>query len=597
MPQIEGGPKGLNEILHGAYYGALKDTKDKGKASRIAWAAAKNKYKKHGGAWVEKMYDDLATLVVALDKVVSKADAEAYEYLNYPLIKLGEGIPANAVEYRDINDFFVNPYHDPGDRRVIDQKKENILHYKAVKPLLYSEIDNNGKIDYVIVDGYHRYQALKELGCVIIPVQRVDDKGIRVSDSLKPAQLDLPVAKSDVVGLELVREDLQGAPKRGTNKLPEATTVAKGGEGSGRHPEDPIGRTDDLDEQIRDHKEDFKSGKTDLKTFKERIEPIYALKQRTGHFSGQTVKTIPTPVEKGGPGSGCQGPNCGRPSEGGTEEQPENGLSFIQGLRPAIKIGDRVHAGNMHETHADIYNRLLDDTQGYSQPDLEARDDIDTGFVDSKNNWMSRNQLIARMRIGSSEQLSQLQTQAEEAHKFIKADLAKRRADRLTKGGPGSGCQGPNCGRNSTGNKAFDEPFHSPNHVKQFLGNNNLVIGSVDRGNLSPEKNALRQKEFEGYLKANNIPYKKGQGVSRQWGNEASYMVHAPEKADASKLHDMFSRKYDQDAVIHVRNNHAVMNFKNGNVLHANPDKMEGGDHLTDDFTQVDGQKFKLHFK
>ena len=602
MPQVEGGPKGLNEILHSTYFSALSQNKDKGRASRIAWAAAKNKYKKHGENWVEKMYEDLAVLVVALDKVVGKAEAADYEYLTYPLQKLGEGLPANAVEYLPIDEFFANPYHDPADRRVIDEKKANITHYKAVKPLLYSEIDNNGKIEKIIVDGYHRFQALKELGCTNIPVQRVDDKGIRVSDSLKPAPLDLPVAKSDVVGLELVREDLQGAPKRGTHKLPEATTVTKGGPGSGRHPEDPISHADNLDEQIRRHKEDFKQGKTDLKTFKERIEPVYALKQRTGHFSGQTVKPVPTPVEKGGPGSGCQGPNCGRPTTGTTEEgEPKTGLSFLHGLRPAIKVGNQVHSGNLYETHADIYNRLIDDTSGYKQPDLEERDDIDTGFVDAKGNWMDRKTLYDKMKVGSSERLAELQHQAEKALKFIKADLAKRREDRLQKGGMGSGCQGPNCGRPSSGNKTFEEPFHSGNHIQQFLGSQNVVIGSVDKGHLSPEKNQLRQKMFESYLQEKKIPYKKGQGVSKDWGNETSYIMHAPSKDSAQSLHNVLVGKYDQDAVIHVRHGHAVMSFEGGTsdpVKHANINGgLEAGDHLTDNYTHVDGQKFRINFK
>jgi len=62
MPQVEGGPSGLNRILEGAYRSAVSSGKDKGTASAIAWSAAKAKYKKSKGKWVRKLFDDLASL-------------------------------------------------------------------------------------------------------------------------------------------------------------------------------------------------------------------------------------------------------------------------------------------------------------------------------------------------------------------------------------------------------------------------------------------------------------------------------------------------------------------------------------------------------
>ena len=75
-------------------------------------------------------------------------------------------------------------------------------------------------------------------------------------------------------------------------------------------------------------------------------------------------------------------------------------------------------------------------------------------------------------------------------------------------------------------------------------------------------------------------------------------MVHAPEKQDAEKLHDMLSRKYNQDAVIHVRNGHGTLNFKDGKIQHANVNTdLEAGEQLDDNYTNVDGQKFRINFK
>lgn len=685
MPQISGGPKGLNEILHSTYFSALKQSKDKGRASAIAWAAAKDEYRKKGGKWVSKMYEDLGTIILAIDKVVTKADAPDYEYLLYPIQQLAKdakGIEEETpVEQLAIEEVLVNPYNREVDRDKVDKIKQAIQESSSVKPAVYSEVDNDGKKGKMIIDGHHRYLALKELGYVSIPARLANSKGTKTSDNDEPVAL----TKVDVAGLELVREDLQGAPKKGTSKLPEGELVTKGGPGSGPHPGDPISHVDNVNEQLRRVKEDFKTGKINMAEFKQRAEPLYAKVQRTGHFSGQTVKPVPAIVEKGGPGSGrhpeeirtanesqaseyirytvppkhrtlvgnyiatdkfhddverhkenifnekhqygqqkgphavvrainehleskgikkadfekggpgsgCTGPDCGRPSIG-TKKEPKTGLSFLHGLRPAIKVGSKIHSGNLHETHADIYNRLMNDFPG---PEMEERDDIDTGFATSEGVWMSRSELMQRFGERTAEGLAE---QQQAALKFIKADLQRRREDHLQKGGPGSGRHyegGPKDIINpSAGNKAFAEPFHSPKHIKQFLSSNDVVLASVNRADLSPEKNALRQQEFEGYLQNSKIPYKKGIGVSRSWGNEESYMIHAPEKEQAAKLHDLLSRKYAQDAVIHVRNGHCTMQFKDGKVKHANINDLQGG-NITDDYTEMDGQRFKIPFK
>lgn len=56
MPQVEGAPKELNNILETAYNNALKEYKgDKKKASQVAWAAVKNVFEQDkDGKWVKK---------------------------------------------------------------------------------------------------------------------------------------------------------------------------------------------------------------------------------------------------------------------------------------------------------------------------------------------------------------------------------------------------------------------------------------------------------------------------------------------------------------------------------------------------------------
>lgn len=274
--------------------------------------------------------------------------------------------------------------------------------------------------------------------------------------------------EQDFVNQQIEDEQIKEGKKQEQEKQKEVGITTKkfekGGPGSGRNPENPIGRTDDLDSQIEAHKADFRTGKIKLEAYKKRVEPLYALKQRTGNFSGQTMKPIIAPFG-------------------------------------------------------------------------------------------------------------------------------------INKGGQGSGCQGVNCGRPSTGNKAFDEPIHSGNHIKEFLKNNDVVIATTDKEGLSQDKKDLRNKELEDYLDEKQIPYKKGSSNFGEWGNEKAYIIHAPTPEDSEKLQDMFHKKYKQDAVLTVRNGHAVGHYQDGRKIHGNTDKLEAGDHITDNYFNIDGVKFRLNMK
>jgi len=56
MPQVSGGPKGLNSLLESAYSSCMATSKDKEKCSKVAWSAAKNAgwHKGKDGKWRKK---------------------------------------------------------------------------------------------------------------------------------------------------------------------------------------------------------------------------------------------------------------------------------------------------------------------------------------------------------------------------------------------------------------------------------------------------------------------------------------------------------------------------------------------------------------
>lgn len=929
MPQVNGGPSGLNSILESAYSSAISNGASKESASKIAWSAAKNKYVKHGDKWVEKFYGDLGILVLALNKVVSKTDAKDYEYFLYPLEQFAKEIkesddsnpivwlnindvmlnsehnpidnsmveeiknkikeskevtplvyvlidndgvdvpmiadgyhrylalkelgykliPArlsdergtktterdepvrlmteetttekfekrdDRVEWLSIDEFFLNPYHVPGNREIIDEKKDKIKETGRVKPLLYSEIDNSGKIDKIIVDGYHRFIALKELGYNKIPVVRIDRKGVRASDALGHIKIKKDISSVDVTGLELVRQSLQGKPKRPHRRINEDGTITKGGPGSGRHPEGselkPLSdKANYGDKVFLDINGKNTSGTIHSPADNSASVPPYKssgfvnVKLDDGSLvTAHKSKLLIQKFEKGGPGSGCQGSNCGRPSTGVTKPDssvftgwsgkennyhtsldspyrstpdysssrkealdsankyvktanlpeikatdpvkvnPENGKRLAQAYEsmpnspddPKVKsaykaLGSEVE--NQYKnlpvkvefTSQDPYKsskEMFDDvhqnkklkvfTGGEEHPLLGQKDENGISLNDKfravhdyyghamfghqfgpsgeENAWTEHSKMFspeaqkalttetrgqnswynfsaknegkapherefAEQKVGilpdeflpenartkkfekggegsgrhpenpegHSDRLDEQIEQHKSALKSGKINLKtfKQRVEPLyalkqrtesfsgqtlrplnppvgiNKGGPGSGCNGPNCGRPSSGSKAWQEPIHSGNHIKEFLKNNNVVIATTDRSGLSPEKNIIRNEELEKYLIDKDIPYKKGNSSFGEWGKETAYIISAPTPEDSDKLKSMFFKQYKQDAILTVRNGHAVGVYQDGRILHGNVDKLQAGEGITDNYFEVDGQKFRLDLK
>lgn len=251
MPQVSDGPKGLNDILESAYASALKQDKTKASASAIAWAAAKDQYKKKGGRWVSKLYVDTGKLVLAKRALLRSVGGtvKMVECMRIPseeLMKFMKGDSLDSdVEMLVMSEVLVNPYNREVDRAKVNAIKESVKGSGAVKPVVYSEVDRDGAPAKMITDGHHRYVALKELGYAEIPARMSDEDGLDTTADDEPVKLRKEIVTSDVAGLELTRQDL--GVRRGPKpyrRLPEAK------------------------------------------------------------------------MNKGGPGSGCQGPNCGRPSKG-----------------------------------------------------------------------------------------------------------------------------------------------------------------------------------------------------------------------------------------------------------------------------------------
>lgn len=199
----------------------------------------------------------------------------------------------------------------------------------------------------------------------------------------------------------------------------------------------------------------------------------------------RTLQEYKNRVVKGGPGSGCRGDNCGRPT----------------GIRPAIEYKDqngkyRTIAGKLGQIHADVY---LD------HEDEIGDAEVHTGFVDDKDEWLDRNQLAERYGVASSEALAELQ---EVSNKFIKA----LRESTIKKGGPGSGCHGPNCGRPSTGVKETSTSRIKQNPITPLpegrkwidhapgTPNNTLKANLDELGNLKPERQKLHDEIASKFL-------------------------------------------------------------------------------------------------
>lgn len=714
MPQIENGPKGLNSILESTYASALGSGKSKESASRIAWATAKQSYKNKDEKWVEKFYTDLQGIVLEAKNLLSLTKRKQdMQYLAFPLSKLSAWIKSgidtdeSGVEYVDIQTLLLNPYNKKIDQKKVESIKENIKQTNKIKPLIYVEVDHNGKIGRLLSDGHHRFAALTELGYTQVPVQIGSDEGLESDKKeLEPVEIKKEIGSVDVAGLDLTRQDLAGTPRQPRRRINEEEKVTKGGEGSGswEGPGDPrfawnssrgtaknsaneyakkMGLAEikeasptkvdpDNARRIADAYAQMKSDPSDtkvkaaysalgkevdsqFKTLPVKIEftkddpyksskemfddveqnkrlkvftggaehPLLGQKDKDGISLNDKFRAVHdyyghamfghqfgpngeesawvehskmfTPLAQKALTTETRGQNSwfnySKENEGKSMDEkqfaeqkvgilpdeflPKNSKEdkLLTEFRPALRVGSKVYTGKTGQLHSDVYTE---------NPEIEGHEDkLLHGFVDKDGKFYGRSQLH-----GLTAELvrNQLQLKLDKFDHFMS----------IRKGGPGSGCSGPNCGRPSSGNKTFEEPFHSGNHIKQFFKDNNVVIATTDKEGLSEDKKILRQKELEEHLQEKKIPYKKGYSSFGEWGNETAFIISAQDKEQADKLKHMFLNKYKQDAILNVRNGHVTGEYRDGKTLHGNVERLESNEDLTTDYFSADGQKFRF---
>ena len=166
MPQISGGPKGLNKILEGAYSGALGTSKDKGKASRIAWGAAKKAgwHKNKEGKWAKKKHETDTDFDIYTEDITLPEGMESYEQeqaFEVEVEKYAASEPPPQVV----------PENAPTDTPVtklseLGQEKDKMVLRRELKSWAYSLTDQQILDTIPLIsdmDGNYRAEAANEL--------------------------------------------------------------------------------------------------------------------------------------------------------------------------------------------------------------------------------------------------------------------------------------------------------------------------------------------------------------------------------------------------------------------------------------------------
>lgn len=92
------------------------------------------------------------------------------------------------AENCNISDLLVNPYNRDIKREKVDSIKQAIKESGEIRPLVYAEVDHDGKPGKMITDGHHRYHALKEMGYKEVPVIMQDERGIKTKAPMKEVE-------------------------------------------------------------------------------------------------------------------------------------------------------------------------------------------------------------------------------------------------------------------------------------------------------------------------------------------------------------------------------------------------------------------------
>lgn len=225
---------------------------------------------------------------------------------------------------------------------------------------------------------------------------------------------------------------------------------------------------------------------------------VDALGNKVEKISFKDVDGRVVTIEKGGPGSGCQGPNCGRPAGSGSGVSSKD-IADVNNLEDhKIRAGiyiDSLNASDEDKSKLRGYvdsDKFIEHTLDRSPSDGTARELVDAQLGDKLHKPNDNRDLIvgqnfARLNVPYKHQQAikdymgtdkfhndvvahhvarnkEVSTQghAMGPHPAVRAinaklsslgytkksiDALRDVAGKLQKGGPGSGCQGPNCGR------------------------------------------------------------------------------------------------------------------------------------------------------
>ena len=90
----------------------------------------------------------------------------------------------------NLNEVLLNPYNKDIDKDKVEEIKGKIKESGEIKPLVVTEVDNDGKKSLMLTDGHHRYHALKEMGYKTAPAVMADDRGTETAKEREPKSID-----------------------------------------------------------------------------------------------------------------------------------------------------------------------------------------------------------------------------------------------------------------------------------------------------------------------------------------------------------------------------------------------------------------------
>lgn len=157
-----------------------------------------------------------------VDEKETKPKVEVKKVISSPpkkvIIENNKVIPTEQIQPNDFNpkdDYLKEP-----ELQIIYEKvKKSILHHGQIDPILVRELE---KDKYEIVNGFHRFEAMKELGFKTIEIKNLGKitREEAMAKALSTEEIHIPLNQISVA--ELVR-DLAKTPNFNVDLLPYST--------------------------------------------------------------------------------------------------------------------------------------------------------------------------------------------------------------------------------------------------------------------------------------------------------------------------------------------------------------------------------------